>query len=208
MVYPQNLLLQAVGWCMFMLINKRDCIFLNQKTLILLSTTVILSLIIGLFVILLNCETPAYPHSNMANEDYAKALGLPNIACTYPDFIELKGPGKEEIYYADSGAEGIIVTFNNIRYYFLQDTTKNSNQNNKENYDLVQIVIRDPSIRFGKHKIGVGSAKKEIEKVYRKNEVCYETELLGSGYIDGTWLYVRFLYDDNDCVKQMSISRE
>ncbi len=46
LVYPQNLLLQAVGWCMFMLINKRDCIFLNKKTLILLSTTVILSLII------------------------------------------------------------------------------------------------------------------------------------------------------------------
>ncbi len=71
----------------------------------------------------------------------------------------------------------------------------------------MEIIIRNPSIRFGKHRIGVGSSRKEIENEYSKNETCYKTENLGGGYIDGNWLYVRFLYD-NERVVQMSISQE
>ena len=63
--------------------------------------------------------------------------------------------------------------------------------------------------RFGLCHLSAGEMlREEIEKAYRKNAECYETEKLGSGYIDGYWLYVRFMYDENDCVSQMSISQE
>lgn len=164
-------------------------------------------LTMGLFMFCLSCLKPASPYSSMSNKDYAKALGITTITCSYSEFISQKPCESEKHYYADNGAECIVVTCDDVDYLFVQELTNANEQGNMEYY-LREVVIRNSSFRFGKYKIGVGSKKEEIAKVYRKNSACYETEKLGSGYIDGDWLYVRFIYDKNDHVSQMSISQE
>ncbi len=179
-----------------------------HNRIILLILLVFFFIIIGLVLIHFVYESSADPYSTMSKSDYAKALGLSTINCSYSDFIMTHEIEEENQFVADNGSNGIVVQHNDIEYFFLQDDTTNNNQKIKYNdYYLVEIIIRNPSIRFGKHRIGVGSSRKEIENEYSKNETCYKTENLGSGYIDGNWLYIRFLYD-NERVVQMSISQE
>ena len=168
---------------------------------------VFIILFMGFFMIHLSCGNSASPYSSMDNRDYAKALGISAITCSYSDFISQKDCESEKHYHADNGAECIIVICDNVDYLFVQELT-NTNEQGNVDYYLREVVIRNPYYRFGKYKIGVGSKREEIAKAYRKNAECYETEKLGSGYIDGYWLYVRFMYDENDCVSQMSISQE
>ena len=172
-----------------------------------------LSLIIALAIcvgILIRKETANHPSKYLSNEQYAEQLDVTGIPCTYADFIAQKGkacPIQQSV--ATNGVPFIAANDNGIDYYFYPNTWGNDIFDQELSvYRLVEIRITDDAYRFGWKKIGVGSTRSEVDYAYRRNLTCYEAEGLGSGYIDGDWLYVRFLYDRFDKVTQMTITLE
>lgn len=148
----------------------------------------------------------------MTNEKYAAVINAPYIYCRYTEFIEKNKNTEYHTEYRvinnvpriELMGDGITYTFYPYVYSY-NLLGKEAVDRDTDNYRLVTIVITNDSYRFGKKKIGVGSTRAEVEKAYRNNMECYEREGMGRGYIDGSWLYVRFLYDEEDKVTQISL---
>ena len=57
--------------------------------------------------------------------------------------------------------------------------------------------------RFGKNKIGIGTAKNEVEKTYKGFSRLAEPEY---GFIDGTF-WVHFDFDENQLVNRIVVTQ-
>lgn len=180
---------------------------IGKRMFVGLGLMIVLAICIG---VLIQKETANHPKKYLSNEQYAEQLDVIGIPCTYADLIAHKGeacPIQRAV--SASGVPFIVANDNGIDYYFYPNIWGNDIPDQEpEEYRLVEIRITDDAYRFGRKRIGVGSTRSEVDYAYRRNLTCYEAEGLGSGYIDGDWLYVRFLYDQFDRVTQMTITLE
>ena len=56
--------------------------------------------------------------------------------------------------------------------------------------------------------IGIGSSRKEVEEAFRSFHKCTEKPGIGAGYYDEDYVFIRFLYDQNDQVVLITIANE
>ncbi|MGV7114749.1 hypothetical protein [Paenibacillus kyungheensis] len=84
--------------------------------------------------------------------------------------------------------------------YRLLFMNKNSTTN-KNDYLLANVKITDENYRIGSEKIGIGTSKSLVEKVYKDNKRILD---IHDGFIDGdTWIQYKF--DKNQNVSEIKI---
>lgn len=80
--------------------------------------------------------------------------------------------------------------------------------------ELIQIIIKSDSLRFGREKIGIGSSKADVHLAYLRDEKIDAEELAYSaedypgvdeGYYGESWSCILFCYDENGKVSSMAM---
>jgi len=80
--------------------------------------------------------------------------------------------------------------------------------------ELIQIVFKSDTLRFGRKKIGIGSSMEEVRKAYQRDEKIDEEDLAYStddfpdvdeGYYGDSWSRILFSYDENGKVDSMAM---
>ena len=66
--------------------------------------------------------------------------------------------------------------------------------------------IENRNIRFGIFNIGIGSSKKNIEKIYFYKKKIIDLKENEFGVVDGVNT-ITFVYDENNCVKKMYVCK-
>ena len=123
--------------------------------------------------------------------DYAAAIGLPCTAPSFDTLVEIFG----QPCSTDFSGPRQTARFNGLGFAFIGHGGAQA------------IWIYDPAIRFGRHQIGVGSTKREIERAYRRFDIIEESneELYALMVVDGiTWL--SFYLDESNIVEMISIT--
>jgi len=122
-------------------------------------------------------------------KNYFAVIGLPKDHL-YSTVKEVYGeplsivPDKEDDYYFKAQYDGIEFLF--------QETVN-------DNAIIVNAHIYSPQFRFGRKKIGVGSTREEIERVYKNMQKVVNDK---DSYIDDiTWIH--FYFDENQRVNEI-----
>ncbi len=138
-----------------------------------------------------------YSRSSVYCEDYYKVIGLKdektNSVISYYDEVieEFGSPIKE------------IVISNDIKEMHYKDYVLVMRKDLEMNYYIIEVIITDEIIKFGKYGIGIGTSKALVEYVYRfKYREKWQEAIR---YMDGIY-NIFFEYDINNKVKSISIS--
>ena len=80
--------------------------------------------------------------------------------------------------------------------------------------DLIQIVVKSNTLRFGRKEIGIGSTKEEVQRAYKRDEKITDEELAYSavdfpdvdeGYYGEKWSRILFCYGEDGKVISMAM---
>jgi len=80
--------------------------------------------------------------------------------------------------------------------------------------ELIQIVFKADTLRFGRKKIGIGSTQEDVQKAYFRDQKINEDDLaycaynypdVDEGYYGESWCNILFSYDDNGKVISMAM---
>lgn len=68
------------------------------------------------------------------------------------------------------------------------------------------IELTNPTYRFGKGKIGVGTEKSVIEQVYRSSYQGLQQDVYGQYFVEDGNCLIYFYFDDRDIVNMIRVS--
>ena len=138
--------------------------------------------------------------------NYFDEAGVDNVY-NLSDAIERKGEPLKIDYNSEKKSiyayyDGMYLRFD---AYFLKSLDDISEYLSHE--PIACIVITGKQYRFGLWNVGVGTSRKELERVYKYIRKQKDVDLNEwFGIIDGsTW--VSFYFDSNDCVSKIYIAR-
>ena len=171
-------------------------------------------LVLGLALWMIVSEIQIYhtEHPNdryMKTDDYYAALGLP-WPCVYQGALDCYGNPKEiKDYYTSYGKMvGYVLCYDGVELLFVdQDIVfckRDEIGDDPSDFLCVEMVITSNAFEFGRHRIRIGSTKNQVKWAYRHNGAVFGHIEKGTGYVDGYWSAVRFLYDENNRVVKIT----
>ncbi|MFD1988954.1 hypothetical protein ACFSGI_03115 [Paenibacillus nicotianae] len=156
-----------------------------------------------LFIVTLICLVSLFIYFLLGNQkriekDYFLKAGITSFF--YKDILSSKGRPllEKEIIDSENGKEyAKDLLYPGYRLFFMN---KNST-NNQKDYFLANVKITDKNYRIGSEKIGIGTSKSLVEKVYKDKKRILD---INDGFIDGdTWIQYKF--DKNQNVSEIKI---
>ncbi|MEA4949375.1 MAG: hypothetical protein VB034_09505 [Eubacteriales bacterium] len=141
---------------------------------------------------------------------YAKVLRLDGF--NEESILREYGKPSCQVRYADQKNGGRILTLGQYLafdvLYVYADWYACEPYNN-----LILLVVKDDSFRFGRLDIGIGSTREDVRRAYGKDpaisakELAYSAEdypNVDEGFYGEDWCRILFCYDDNGVVESMA----
>lgn len=154
-------------------------------------------------------------------ENYAKEFGLSGFPCSYEELKKVNGEPNNiewfndwpEDWYQEARIPRFYAYYDDVVFCCTINTLIYKDHWEDvplDDYDIVSVLIPNNGTRyqFGSRHIGIGSSREAVEKAYANAPTCYEIDGEGKGYIENTSLYIRFLYDEKNKVRQISLRLE
>ena len=145
---------------------------------------------------------------------YTNELGVPALYSDYSKIIQMNGIVEIRESISEFGVPQKVVYFDDYILTFIPQNSSESGVGTaidySDQYQLITIKVMngDHSIHLRTGRIGIGSSKSEVEKVFQEFMKSSEKSGFGSGYYDSDFVFIRFLYDDRGCVTSITISIE
>jgi hypothetical protein len=147
----------------------------------------------------------------LSTSGYARALGLNSF--DEESIRQTYGEPENRTQWVSSGQSDVSLILDQfpgfdalyVHAYWYEGEYKN---------DLIQIVFKSDTLRFGRKKIGIGSSKADVHLAYLLDEKIDQEELVYSaedypgvdeGYYGESWCRILFCYDDNGKVSSMAM---
>ncbi|MCL2695509.1 MAG: hypothetical protein FWE69_04185 [Clostridiales bacterium] len=181
-----------------------------KRLIISLGTACFIVLIVGI-ICQYQAERAASPNDKyMTSDGYYKAVGVPPY-CVYKDVLKRHGePMEIKEYWVRDTLFGYYLCYDCITFLCvdqgLVDGQRDKIVSDPSEILCTRFIVTSDAYTFGKNKIKVGSTKAEVDWAYRRNMTSFEVPGHGGGYIDGFWSAVRFIYDENNRVTQITFN--
>lgn len=166
---------------------------------------------IALFLLAWIFDEPAEPPGPqyMPTDGYVKALGVSEI--DYYAFRKAYGKPEEELWREEKETGRVFVT-SCYPQFDLESVVLRDEEwvDNLPYLHLMQVKIKEESLRFGRRQIGLGSTREEVQRAYardRKLNAKYIPEYdptMDEGYLWDFGRKVLFRYDENGIVTAMT----
>ena len=161
-------------------------------------------IIAGIFLLLSIIVIFIYFDNYVVEKDYFYVTGMTKGFLSSSLFNQKGKPIKEEVIPSESG-DSFCIAFIYDGYEFLSEYQKYTDNTMFENYYIVSVFVTDPNYRIGKKGIGVGTTRKEVQRVYRfSTNITGITDENVIGFVDGnTW--VEFYFNSDNRVEKIRL---
>ncbi|MBR3179597.1 MAG: hypothetical protein IKF49_08840 [Clostridia bacterium] len=141
---------------------------------------------------------------------YMRSLSLPNLNSKLEDVKSQYSINDNDTIKTVSqyGIPQVVIRLDDRTLTFIPDNVQfvTDIKDYSNNFILNQVQVTGGDYKI--NNIGIGSSLKEVEEAFRSFHKCTEKPGIGAGYYDEDYVFIRFLYDQNDQVVLITIANE
>ncbi len=139
---------------------------------------------------------------------YMRSLFLPNLNSRLDDIKSRYGINDTTVTVSQYGIPQVVIRLGNRILTFIPDNAQfvTDIKDYSNDYILNQVQVIGGNYKI--NNVGIGSSRKEVEEAFRSFQKCSEKPGVGAGYYDNDYVFIRFLYDQNDQVIMITIANE
>ncbi|MDE6750386.1 MAG: hypothetical protein K2K21_15215 [Lachnospiraceae bacterium] len=181
--------------------QKQNMNMKNRNKKIICFLLILIVFLVGL--IMMGIQLKYYVYYTTYCDDYYSVLA--NTESLYYDqILEVNGEPDNTVRekYTEYGDYFIYNEYDDGRLFVFS-----YNENSNGHPYLRIIELTNPEYRFGRKKIGVGTDKSTIEKVYRKSYRGLQQDSHGKYFVEDGSFVINFYFDENDIVYKISVGK-
>ena len=144
----------------------------------------------------------------LPSSSYMRSLSLPNLNSKLEDVKSQYDINDTTETVSQYGIPQVIIRLDDRILPFIPDNAQFATDINdySKNFILNQVQVTGGDYKI--NSVGIGNSRKEVEEAFRSFHKCAEKPSIGAGYYDEDYVFIRFLYDQNDQVILITIANE
>jgi hypothetical protein len=144
----------------------------------------------------------------LPSSSYMRSLSLPNLNSKLEDVKSQYDINDTTETVSQYGIPQVIIRLDDRILTFIPDNAQFATDINdySKNFILNQVQVTGGDYKI--NSVGIGNSRKEVEEAFRSFHKCAEKPSIGAGYYDEDYVFIRFLYDQNDQVILITIANE